>query len=298
MNRSRRGLLAAAALAVLGGGAVEAAALSRSDPSDGPSLAAVGPSASPTPSPTPDHLTAARTRIAADLAKVGKSRVTLAVRDRRSAIALTLGGTRFPTASIVKVDILAALLLRAQQRHEEVTGTDRRDAERMITVSDNDAATALFGRIGGTSGLSSANRTFGLKQTTPHSSWGTTTTTAADQVRLLTALAAEDGTLTKANRDYLFDLMGQVDEGQDWGVPAAAGPGTTGVYVKNGWDNISADAGRWQVNSIGRLVEPGHDWLVAVLSHGHKTQPDGIKMIETVVRHALAELREIPGQPA
>jgi hypothetical protein len=89
--------------------------------------------------------------------------------------------------------------------------------------------------------------------------------------------------------------MSQVDEGQDWGVTAAATARTTKVYAKNGWDNVSADGGRWTVNSIGRLVEPGHDWLVAVLSSHHTTQPAGIKMVEKVARYVIGELREIPG---
>ncbi|REG01222.1 beta-lactamase class A [Asanoa ferruginea] len=258
---------------------------------------AAAPTLSPTPSPTPDYLGMARAKVSAYLAELGNGQVTLAVRDRRSDLALTVGGTRFPTASIVKVDILAALLLRAQGRHEELTDSDRRNAKRMITLSDNDAATTLFHRIGGKSGLATANRTFGLKQTTPNSSWGRTTTTAADQIRLLAAIADEDGPLDEDGRSYLFDLMSQVDAGQDWGVPAAAGPRATAVYVKNGWDNISADGGRWQVNTIGRIVEPGRDWLVAVLSHGHQTQSAGIRMIEAAARFTLGELRKIPLQP-
>jgi hypothetical protein len=294
-KRSRRGLLAAAVLTLLGGGAVEAGyVLRQSDRNGGPALAAVDPTRSPTPSPTPDYLPPAKAKVAAYLAELGNGQVTLAVQDRLTNLALAVGGTRFPTASIVKVDILAALLLRAQGRHEQITDSDRRDAKRMITLSDNDAATTLFRKIGGKTGLASANQAFGMKQTTPNSSWGSTSTTAVDQIRLLSSITDEDGPLDADSRSYLFGLMGQVDEGQDWGVPAAAGPKATAVYVKNGWDNISADGGRWQVNTIGRIVEPGHDWLVAVLSHDHQTQLAGIRMIEAAARFTLGELRKIP----
>ncbi|HEV7710199.1 MAG TPA: serine hydrolase [Asanoa sp.] len=289
---SRRGLLAVAVLTVIGGGAVEAGVILR-QPGEGEAPAAAAPTLSPTPTPTPDHLAAARAKAAAYVAELGNGQLTVAVRDRRSDLSLTVGSTRFPTASIVKVDILAALLLR----DGEITDTDRRNAERMITESDNAAATALFRRIGGKAGLASANRTFGMKQTTANSAWGKTTTTAADQIRLLSSITDEEGPLDEDRRSYLFDLMRQVDENQDWGVPAAAGPRATEVYVKNGWDNISADGGRWQVNTIGRIVEPGHDWLVAVLSHGHQTQTAGIRMIEAAARYTLGELRKIPTQP-
>ncbi|GIF75118.1 serine hydrolase [Asanoa siamensis] len=292
---SRRGVLAGALLALAGGGVAEATVIWRHTRGDGgPTLAASAPTASPTPSPTPDYLALAREKIEAQVQKIGKGHLTLAVHDRLSDIALTVGTTRFPTASIIKVDILAALLLRAQQKNQKITENDKRRAKLSITLSDNDATTALFGRIGGTSGLNAANKTFGMKQTSPKSAWGTSTTTAADQIRLLTTLTDEAGPLAAAGRDYLFGLMSQVDKEQDWGVPAAATADTTEVYVKNGWVPVSEDDGLWQVNSIGRLVEPGHDWLVAVLSNHHKSQPNGVKMVETIAKYALTELRKIP----
>ncbi|MFI6261371.1 serine hydrolase [Micromonospora sp. NPDC051006] len=293
-------MLAVAVLALTGGGVAEASAVWRlsGGRESTPAAGGRGTPGPPTPSPTPDYLAAARQRVTAYLEKVGHGQVTMAVKDRRSDVALTVGATRFQTASIVKVDILAALLLRAQQRNQEITDTDRRNAKRMITASDNVATTSLYRRIGRKSGLTSANRTFGLKETTPAASWGMTTTTAADQIRLLTSLTDEDGPLDEDNRSYLFDLMSHVEEDQDWGVPAAAGTGTTEAYVKNGWDTVTADGGLWQVNTVGRLVEPGHDWLVAVLSNHHRTQAAGIRMIEAVARYTLGELRKIPTAPA
>ncbi|SIR74239.1 serine hydrolase [Micromonospora avicenniae] len=296
---SRRGLLAAAVLAITGGGAAGASAVWRltsggESASDPEGRAA---SAARTPSPTPDYLAAARVKIEAYVQRVGNGQVAVAVKDRESDIAVTVGDARFQTASIVKVDILAALLVRAQLRNQKITDSDRRNAKKMITASDNDAATALYHRIGGESGLTTANRTFGMKETNPKASWGMTTTTVADQIRLLTSLTYADGPLDEDGRAYLFDLMSQVEEDQDWGVPAAADPGTTEVYVKNGWDTISADGGLWQVNTIGRLVEPGHDWLVAVLSNHHRTQAAGIRKVEAVAKYTLDELRKIPTAP-
>ncbi|GIF70307.1 hypothetical protein Ais01nite_83420 [Asanoa ishikariensis] len=291
---SRRAVLALGVLAVTGGGAAGAGAVWRLQSNDAGPTNPTRQSPSPTPSPTPDYVALARTKVAAYLAENGNGHITVAVRDRMSDVALTLGKTRFQTASIVKVDILAALLLRAKQQGNKLTDGDRYQAEKMITASDNNSATSLFGKIGGKSGLTAANRTFGMKETTPSVHWGMAMTTAADQVRLLTALTDEAGPLGAADRAYLFSLMSQVEETQDWGVPAAAGPDATAVYVKNGWDNISADGGLWQVNTIGRVVEPGRDWLVAVLSGHHETQQAGIKLVEAVAKYTLRELRKIP----
>ncbi|MEV0216423.1 hypothetical protein [Micromonospora sp. NPDC050695] len=68
-------------------------------------------------------------------------------------------------------------------------------------------------------------------------------------------------------------------------------PGSRDTYVKNGWDNVDADGGRWLVNSIGRIVKPGHDWLIAVLSDHHVSQKDGVRVVEKAASYVLQEMR-------
>ncbi|MEQ4303630.1 serine hydrolase [Plantactinospora sp. B6F1] len=296
----RRELLAGTAAALLGAGVAGTGLAYRwAGPVDaGPRPAAVPSPVRPTPSPTPDHAALARTRIERYLRGVG-GRVTLAARDRASGLAVVAGTRRYQTASIVKVDILAALLLRRQNQGRKLSAYERQLARAMIVVSDNDAASSLYATIGRRTGLAAANRTLGLRQTTPSASWGMTTTTAADQLRLLTALTDPAGPLGDAGRDFLLGLMGQVDKEQDWGITAAAGPASTASYVKNGWTTADADDGLWLANSIGRIVEPGRDWLVAVLSDHHPTRQQGIAAVEKAARYALTELRAIPpGDPS
>ncbi|WP_371128091.1 hypothetical protein [Streptomyces sp. 2131.1] len=55
----------------------------------------------------------------------------------------------YATASIVKVDILAALLLRAQDEGRALTADERSRAAAMIEKSDNDSATVLLAAVGG-----------------------------------------------------------------------------------------------------------------------------------------------------
>src|SRR5215475_8680125 len=71
------------------------------------------------------------------------------------------GDERFHTASIVKVDILACLLWQDQRTGKQMTAAQMSQAARMIEVSDNAAADALFALIGKQSGLAQANRAFG-----------------------------------------------------------------------------------------------------------------------------------------
>lgn len=129
----------------------------------------------------------------------------------------------YDTASIVKVDILAALLLRAQDAGRQLTAQERKLAEPMIRRSDNAAANALWRLIGRAPGLAAANSRLGLTATTggPGARWGLTRTTVTDQMRLLRDVFDTDGpaptALDAKSRAYIRTLMGQVVPEQSWG---------------------------------------------------------------------------------
>ncbi|MDI9884657.1 serine hydrolase [Streptomyces sp. HNM0645] len=199
-------------------------------------------------------------------------------------------GHAFATASIVKVDILAALLLTAQDGDRVLTGQERRQAAAMIQVSDNAAATALWDAVGGADGLAQANRRLGLSETTPGSDglWGLTQTTAADQLRLLRAVFTDDSPLSSASRDYAQQLMGGIAADQDWGISAAADD-TSSARLKNGWLSRS-ETGLWVINSIGVVEKDGNRFLVAVLSDDQPSRAAGISLVETVAARAVSLL--------
>ncbi|WP_165975848.1 serine hydrolase [Actinomadura rubrisoli] len=207
---------------------------------------------------------------------------------------------RTATASIIKADIVMALLLRAQQDKRGLTATERSLAERAIKVSDNTAATALWHAIGGSDGLAAANRRLGLRSTKPGpgDAWGSTITSAADQVRLLTALTSSRSRLSAANRRYVRHLMGDVAPEQAWGVSAAAGRGAD-VALKNGWLPRHVHGGRWTINSVGIVRAAGRVFLIAAVSERHATMPDGIQVVEhacSTVARALS--RSMPSSSA
>jgi hypothetical protein len=200
----------------------------------------------------------------------------------------------FQTASIVKADILAALLWKLQNDGGHLSESQKTLATKMITQSDNTAASALYSQLGGAAGLSAANKAFGLTSTTPGpgSTWGKAHTTVTDQLTLLKVLSSHDSPLSEASRSYQLGLMSRVVSDQRWGVPAAAQNSATAVYVKNGWDTLVADGGLWEINTIGRIVEPGHDWLVVVLSSHNTTQDAGEDLVEGAAKLAVDGLRE------
>jgi beta-lactamase class A len=221
-------------------------------------------------------------------------RLSVAIRDLATGISFSYGrGHRAATASVVKVDVVAALLLRAQQDDRELTSAEKALAGQAIKVSDNDATDLLWTRIGEAEGLRRANERLGLRDTEPGpgGAWGATMTSAADQVRLLAALTTSRGPLTSAHRRYVLDLMADVAAEQAWGVSAGAG-GDAEVALKNGWLPRKADGGAWTVNSIGRVRDADHDYLIAVLSDRNPSMGAGVATVEHVtgmVTGALAE---------
>jgi beta-lactamase class A len=167
------------------------------------------------------------------------------------------------TASIVKVDILAALM----RRRGTLTSSQRALATAMIERSDNNAATTLYRQIGGAAGLRAFDAAAGLTMTTPSSSWGLTRTSSLDQVRLLRKLAFPNSLLSSSQRSYELYLMSHVVSSQRWGVTGGVPAGVT-VSLKNGWLPLSAArGGGWQVNSIGYVHGLGRRYVIAVLTH-------------------------------
>jgi beta-lactamase class A len=234
-----------------------------------------------TPPSTNHALSPDQTLRAAVAARSGQlpGRLSIALRNLDSGVTATYGpDVRYATASIVKVDILASLLL---QRGGELSASQQALARRMIQNSDNDAATRLWRQLGGGSGLQSANQRLGLTATVggPDLTWGLTTTTAADQLRLLTAVFTDDSPLSAQARSYLLTLMGHVAEDQDWGVSAVDSGSGTKHYVKNGWLPRS---GGWILNSIGAVEYNGHVLLLVALSDGQPAKDRGIAVLEEI----------------
>jgi beta-lactamase class A len=280
-----------------------AVATSDSTPAAGLSSAAPGATGGASAAPSGSH--AARTRpphtlapvtpsgspidaaVASVIAAAGANPadVTIAAYDMKSTASYQYSSaTDFVTASIVKVDILAALLLQHQDAGTQLSEDESTLAEEMIENSDNDAASELYDQIGDAEGLSAANVRLGLAHTVPGTDgeWGVSTTSAADQLQLITDIVGDTGPLSTASRQLILSLMSQVESDQSWGISAAADPGST-TALKNGWDQDDND-GSWMVNSIGRISAGGHVILLAILTSGSDTMDEGIALVEQLAR--------------
>jgi D-alanyl-D-alanine carboxypeptidase len=288
---------AVAAFAILGGVALVGVGMRGGSVSDVLPLAgtfndSASPKASPTPTgPSPAEIAAAKRAsqvkaLNTALTAYAKTapEFSVAVLDRKTGQRYSFRGTtKYETASVVKVQVLACLLLTAQDKGRGLTSGELALAKRMIRASDNDATTSLFNTLGRATAVGRCNRRLGLTSTKVNNSWGLTRTTVNDQVKLLSQLVDPKSPLSAKSRKLAFQLMSTVEPDQDWGVPAVATTGDV-TTVKNGWLSRSTEGGRWIINTVGRVTGGDTDVSIAVLSHGNASMSSGIKVVEKAAK--------------
>jgi beta-lactamase class A len=225
------------------------------------------------------------------------STVGLAVADARDGLTCKLHwASHFDAASVIKVTIISALLLK-EGGPSGLTSEQRSLAWLMITQSDDDAATALWNDVGGVTGMQVFLNKAGMSHTDLNYAWGLTLLTAQDELRLLDLLVFPNKVLSTASRVYVLYLMKNVTPSQRWGVPAGA-PKDITVHVKNGWlpypdTNLNADD--WHINSIGTFNAHDINYEIVILTDGEQSEGYGIDTVQ-----AAAEVinKDVAADPA
>ncbi len=163
----------------------------------------------------------------------------------------------------------------------------------MITVSDNDAATALWEHVGGGAGVEATLQAMGLTASKPNpmEAWGASRSTPKEVALLLTKLALGE-ILDKERRALALELLGSVAADQTWGVTSGVPldqPERAVIAIKDGWNPTQ---GGWWVNSAG-LILPLIDrpaYAMAVLTRQQPSMEYGIATIEGVANRVHAAL--------
>ncbi|HXT90226.1 MAG TPA: serine hydrolase [Trebonia sp.] len=256
-------------------------------PSQAPAVA-VTPSSSSSPSPTVSVGQATGPLGAQAQAYIAgrHGKVEAAVYDLSTGKQWTLGQLApQAAASVVKLEILEAVLAHRTTQRVVLSLTEQELTPPMIEQSDNQAATTLWGDVGGAKGMRAFDHTVGLAGTSPSNclqcpgsswpGWGLTTTTPQDQITLLRQLVQPSTVLDRNDQKYALHLLENVTPSQRWGVSNGVPAGAT-VALKNGWLPLNAHNSNWQINSIGWVSGDGRNYLMAVLSTGNPSEQYGI----------------------
>ncbi|GMA08468.1 hypothetical protein GCM10025886_16190 [Tetragenococcus halophilus subsp. flandriensis] len=187
---------------------------------------------------------------------------------------------KYVTASIAKVAIAMLLLHEKEENKEDLTDEENELLTQMITHSDNEAATTLLDSLGGYSSLQQIFDELDMNDTkADKETWGKTTTTTKDQIKLLQELYTPSQYLNEDSQEQIIDLMEHIEPDQSWGVYA----GSSDVTFKNGWlpNDINDE---WVVTSIGKVRRGDNSYLAVALSDKNPTVEEGSQVIEDLVR--------------
>jgi hypothetical protein len=256
---------------------VGAAALALGVIAASPPAAKAGPTAARKPSRGQDWR--ARVADAAAFARGRAGSVSFAVVDERRRLRGFRANARYSSASLVKAMLLVSYLNQRSVRHRRLHPADRRLLGPMIRVSDNDAASAVYERIG-SGALTRLARRAGMRSFEANPVWGGCQVTARDQARFFYRLRS---LVSRRHRGYALGLLARIVAAQRWGIPSASPRGWR-VHFKGGW--FPEDDG-WRVHQAALLRLDGRRLAVAVLSSGAPDLGYGAATIQGVAGRLL-----------
>jgi beta-lactamase class A len=186
------------------------------------------------------------------------------------------------SASVVKVLFMVTLLRQPDVRHDDLTKTERSELRAMITHSDNDAATAIYQRVG-QAALYRVAHDIGLDHFTTQPTWGLTTITAGSQARFMYRI---ERYLPKRHRAFAMRLLTEIVRRQRWGIPPVAPQGWK-LYFKGGWSGRPS----WRINQVMLLRKPPRRFSLAILTREQPSKEYGERSIEGVAKRLLRGYR-------
>jgi hypothetical protein len=200
--------------------------------------------------------------------------VSFAVVDTRGNAHGFAADRRYVSASVVKSMLLAAELRRLEREGSPLDSATAETLREMITYSDNDAADAIYYRVGD-EGLYEIARDAGMERFDVYGYWANAQITAADMARLFGGL---DRAVRGPHREFALGLLGSVIPEQSWGIPEAAAADWA-VRFKGGWR--STDLGQL-VHQAAELRDGDRLVSLAVLTDGQPTQAYGIETVRGI----------------
>lgn len=226
--------------------------------------------------PLPPLIPTARARRAAFAWAAGRSgEVGVAVVDSRGRLYGYHATQPFITASTVKAMLLVAYL----RRHSTVSDGMRATLTRMITVSDNASADAVYASVG-RDGLKRLARHARMSSFRTSSGWILCHVSAADMARFFRDM---ERYVPRGHRRFANHLLSSIVSYQSWGIPAVARPLGYHVYFKAGW------LGAWTLASEAARLEKGRVRIGVAVFTDHNAPGDYGK--ETVAGVAARLLR-------
>ena len=218
------------------------------------------------------------------------ARFTASVHDHRTGCSYDLNpDLALTTASVIKAQVLAGILLAAQEQGRGLTASETGDVELMMRYSHNTPPTSrLYVALGGAVGMEALDGRFGVTGTSHTARYGATISTAEDRTVLVEQLLIGGGPLDAGSVRAAWDWMSGVSVVQSWGVTAGL-PAAYDAALKNGF-YPSRGAG-WRAGTTGVVQDPrGGAYAMTVLTDLNPDEAAGIALVEAIAGHINAAL--------
>lgn len=224
----------------------------------------------PEPSPSPTGPVTAQLDQALKTISGGSDQFGVYLEDLRAGTTYSYHGDYASQSASMAKPMIVAMALRKAGGVAQLGADNQEKARKAIMNSDNDAASALWEYAGGGPAYTALATELGMTNThldeAKPTQWSWTWTTPADQVKLLDVLAGgTSSALSAEEAAFIYDLMGQVQDDQTWGVGQPKSS-SVNVHLKNGWVQFKSSDGLWAVNSIGTVSGQGRDYRLAVMT--------------------------------
>jgi D-alanyl-D-alanine dipeptidase len=179
----------------------------------------------------------------------------------------------YVTASVVKAMLLTSYLRAIGNRMPD--GSERALLGPMITVSSNDAATAIYNRLGDAA-LYRLAKLAGMRQFSIAGHWGNAHFSAEDQARLFQRI---DRLVPRASRGYARQLLSSIVSYQRWGFSRYSLGRGFKTFFKGGW----RATGLGSLVHEAALFERGDTRIsMAVLTDGNPSHDYGTETLRGV----------------
>jgi hypothetical protein len=240
------------------------------------------------PGPPPATPSASGVREAKQFVQTREGLVSFAAIDSRGRAYGVAEDRSYVSASVVKALLLGAELRRLESAGAEIDESTRTLLTQMITFSDNDAADAIYTRVGD-AGLYDVAKRAGMTNFTVSGYWANAQVTAGDMAAFMWNL---DKAVPAGKRDFGFSVLGDIVSQQSWGIPEAAGPHWD-IRFKGGWR--STELGQLVHQAAALRHEDGTRTAIAVLTDAQPTQTYGIESVRGVAERVLDHGAQLAG---
>jgi hypothetical protein len=225
-------------------------------------------------SSAPPLATAAGIRAARRWARSRAGTVAFAVLDGQGRLRGLNRTVPFPSASVVKAMLMVSVLRSVGSRH--LDGAMAKTLTAMITVSDNDAAGAVYRKVGA-GGLYRVAHAANMRSFRDVGWWASARLTAADQARFFLRI---DKLVPATHRRFARKLLSSIVGEQRWGIPPIAARHDLKVFFKGGW--------RTAITHQVALLEKGDRRIaLAVFTRDEPSQAYGERTIAGIAARVL-----------